>query len=604
MSFSETRTYLLFCLIPLIVLPGCRRDQAPVTDVIAVLPFENLSPGREADWIGTALTAVARYELMGAAGGRAVLASTVEDASAAGARTIVSGYFETRGGAILIHSFVESPAAHKVRTAVEGSYTADSLVAAATAIARSVTSGRLRPFPETREAALRNWSEASAQRDPKVIEQLLQKALDADPNFGPAYVGLLRLRSMAGDRAAVEQLATRARGAKLGEAEKAEIDYLAALAGNDTNNREQAATAVLEHAGGDAEKLIEFGLLAYRSHEYASAARFYGQVTRLDPKNSTIWNQLAYAQAFAGDKAGAEEAIRHWAAADPTNPNVDDSAGDIEFYFGSFPAAEEAYLRANKKNPAFLGGGPLLKAAWARLMTGDVNGADALMARYAAVRKSGNDPRIGFVQAQWLYISGRKQQAVSGVQGLFGQPAVAAVAHAQAAMWEIGAGSMPEARAQAQQAFNQAGTDGSARVIAAIAAFLCQPEASAAQWKLRAEKVFPGPQLGALRDTALAYALLLGHHPREAVPVLRGLVAAQEPARAGAEVVLLAAALIDSGSPAEAKPLLEKFPIPPNDGISVFAWLHFPRLFALRAKVLGNNEEGRRSLEIYRKLSQ
>lgn len=584
------------------LLPACRRREAPPA-LIALVPLENLSGSGEADWLSAALVQVARYELAGATTARVIVAPTAEDALAAGAGAIVSGYYVTRGGTVQIHSFIETPARRRVRPAVDASFSRQALVSAATAIARSVSSGRLRAFPETPEAALASWSAAGARQDRRQRAELLEKAIHADPNFTPAWVALLRLKSVAGDRAAVNELATRAGQMKLDAAGAAEIRFLAALAAGDTADIDRAVTAVIQHSGGSTDTLIEYGLLAFRNHLFVPAARLYRQAVRLDPRDLTIWNQLVYAEAFSGNKAAAEQALAAWAAADPSNPNVDDSAGDIEFYFGWFDAAEKAYLRANRKNPSFLGGAPLLKAARARLMTGDVGGADTILNRYVALRGAARDPRIGLVEAQWLYLSGRHREALRALEALYGEPPVAAVAHAQAALWAIDAGALGQARAQAQQALADARNDASARFIAALAAFLCQPPATAAGWQQRAGASFPGPQSAGVRQTALAYALLLGRQPREAVPVLRALLRTQDPVRGGAERVLLAAALVESGATAEAAPLLERFPIPPGDGISVFAWMHFPRLFELRAKAFGGSEEGRRSLTIYRQLS-
>lgn len=554
--------------------------------------------------MAAALAQVARYELASLPSTRVVVAPTVEDAVAAGADAIVTGYYVVRGGTVQLHGFIETPPARQVRPAVDASFSRQALVDAATAIARSVSTGRLRAFPSTSEAALAAWSEAGELRDPRQVPALLERAIAADPKFIPAWVALLRLKSAAGDRAAVEELAARARQAQPDAASEAEIGYLAALASGDAASIEQAVTAVIEHAGGAAGTLLEYGLLAYRNHYFAAAARLYRQAVRLDPKNFTIRNQLVYAEAFAGNHAAAEQALAAWAAADPSNPNVDDSAGDIQFYFGRFEAAEKAYLRAGAKNASFMGGAPLLKAAWARLMIGDVAGADAILDRYLALRKTARDPRAGLVKAQWLYLSGRRRQARDAMEALYGEPAAAADAHAQASLWALDAGAVAEARDQARQAFADARNNASARLVAALATFLCQPPATAATWQERAGKAFPGPRSAGVRQAALVYALLLERQWREAVPELRALLRTQDPVASGAEAVLLAAALIESGATAQAAPLLERFPIPPGDGISVFAWMYFPRLFELRAKAFPDTEEGRRSLEIYRRLSQ
>ncbi|MCX6621357.1 MAG: hypothetical protein NTY38_09800, partial [Acidobacteria bacterium] len=520
------------------------------------------------------------------------------------AATVVHGYYAADGRSVRGSSVVESMASHHIRPAVEESYRADDLVTAATAIARGAANGPLRPFPNVKAEALRYWSEAGMERDPRAMVALLRKSLEADPNFGLAYLGLLELQSAAGDDGEVRHLLDAARRAKLGEAERVEIEYLGALKQRDAKAGEKAAAAMLGQSSGDLEKLVEMAGLAYRERHFGPAAKLYAGAARLDSKNSNIWNQLAYSQAFAGDQAAAEQSLRKLAEVDPANPNGDDSAADIHFYFGSFAKAEASYLSANRKSPAFLGGGPLLKAAQSRLMTGDVAGADQLLARYVSYRRAGKDPRIGLLECQWLYLTGRKQQALAALGALFGQPQVAAAAEAQAAIWSVAAGSAAEAQQHARGAVKGSATDPSSRFVVALAAFLSQPAGTAAEWRARVERAFPGPQLANVRLTAEAYALLLGKQPREAIPVLRKLIATQDPAANGAETVLLAGALVDSGSPAEAAALLRTFPIPQNEGISLFAELYFPRLFALRAKALGDTAAARESLAVYQKLAR
>ena len=86
---------------------------------------------------------------------------------------------------------------------------------------------------------------------------------------------------------------------------------------------------------------------------------------------------------YAHDVAGARAAFeKYQSLVGAADVNPIDSMGEIYFNNGDFASAEKSFLEAQQKNPAaFAGGRELLKAAEARLMTGDLSGADGLFER-------------------------------------------------------------------------------------------------------------------------------------------------------------------------------------------------------------------------------
>jgi hypothetical protein len=96
----------------------------------------------------------------------------------------------------------------------------------------------------------------------------------------------------------------------------------------------------------------------------------------------------------------------------------------VHYYLGAFRDAEQYFLQAYDKDPSFFGGAELYKAARARLMTGDVAGADQIFRRYADARKAARDPLLPYLEAQWLSLTGRGRDPVNAVNATAeGEPA-------------------------------------------------------------------------------------------------------------------------------------------------------------------------------------
>ena len=87
-------------------------------------------------------------------------------------------------------------------------------------------------------------------------------------------------------------------------------------------------------------------------------------------------NTLGYAAGQAGDLDAAMSALRRYATLRPNEPNPLDSMGDVNLSAGRFADAENFYLQSFKKDPKFENNNGLMKAALARLLSGDVAGRE------------------------------------------------------------------------------------------------------------------------------------------------------------------------------------------------------------------------------------
>jgi hypothetical protein len=288
------------------------------------------------------------------------------------------------------------------------------------------------------------------------------------------------------------------------------------------------------------------------------------------------------------------EALRHYQALRPNDPNALDSMGDVNLMLGQLHEAEQFYLDANKKSPAFLNGADTYKAAVARLMTGDVVGADTI---YHSRYRDANP--------EWLWLTGQRKDAYGQLQQLAGlalSPEAASRACGELAIWSLLLDDRAAAAAWAQKAIDTPSTAG----LNAFARFLVQPPASRAEWSARADRSFSNVPGKPERDLALGFALLLQKDFAAAADVLQQVYDHNPVPADGSTPIVLAWALIETGRFKDAAPLLRLNPVPGASGPGPFAGFYFPRLFELRARLLerGNPQEAEANRKVLAALSR
>jgi hypothetical protein len=267
-------------------------------------------------------------------------------------------------------------------------------------------------------------------------------------------------------------------------------------------------------------------------------------------------------------------------------------------------------LQAAKKDPNSESGGDLWKAAMARLMSGDVAGADTLAQQYIEAREAAKDPVAEYRQAEWSWISGRRKSACQRLEtfarGAENGPLreIASRAYSQLAVWRLVMGDRTAAAQLAQKGVLLAGP--SSAGAAMVARFLTELPASAPEWSVRAERFFPNASEDSLKDLALAYALLLGQQFQPASLLLKQLYDGANPSADQGLPVLLAWTCLETGRANDAAPLLRFNPLPSSSGASMFAPFYFPRIYYMRgllAEQQGKPGEARANYQLFRQLS-
>jgi tetratricopeptide (TPR) repeat protein len=615
-------------LLALAGLAGCGRSSAPRTpERVAILRFENLGADVSDDWMGRALSEVIGTELAGAGNVRVIGSAQLHGldgvlgvrpvsapgvsaerdlALAAGANRIGYGDYTVRAGRIEARLAIEDPGTGKTVQVVTASAAAGDVLGAASALVHEV-SARATVYATRSQAALREYAMALEAKGEADVSGRLEAAIAADPNFGAPYQTLAHLKIARGDRAGA--LATLqqalARGG-IGAIDRARLEVEAASLGGDPAARRQSLAALARLEPADPAVWRALGETALNGRDYGVAVQSFRQALALDPEDVAALNQLGYAATYAGDLAAGIQALETYRKLRPNDPNALDTMGDANLIAGRLGEAERFYLEANKKDPNFQAGGDLFKAAMARLMTGDRTGADGLDQKYLDARTAARDPLVGYRKAQWSWVSGRRKAACEQLEG-FARDAekgplgeVASRAYAELAIWKRLLGDREGAAAAALKSGLSSATS------AALARFLNEPRASAAEWAERAARLVPGPESPA-REQALAYALLLDGEFRDASEALRKVYASTPATPTGESLaVLLAWSYIETGRYQEAAPLVRFNPVPSPDGPSPLMGFWFPRIYALRGREAaqsGRTSEARADLDLFRGLS-
>ncbi len=572
---TQSLVFTTILSILMVSADGCARRPAEGVERLGVMPIENLTSDAQLNWGSRAAAAVVVYDLAGA---KNIFARQVDSLSAAQsiqASRLVEGYFFEQNGRIGIRATLEDLGKNRaVETfSIDGSASAGFLPLA-NELARRLSSD-VRVFGTRDEKAFRFYGEALAARDSQAVLQALEEATQADPGFSAGYVDEAKLLEETGDRAKARQVVQAGERTRLDRIERANLEYVAATANGDATGRMKALNSLTEATPANAGIFTELGEMRYARREFQRAAMEYRAAAHLDPDEPLTWNKLGYALAEAKDLSGAREALAQYQKLAPGDVNALDSQGEVSFFLGDFKSAGEYFERAAAKNPA-----ESIKAAEARLMMGDLEGADALFLKRWGPTAS-RQRAAAYQMAQWEFLTGRRKAGMDRMAKLAPELEgdVQALAFSQLAVWKL---EMGDGKAGAELANEAAARAQSpqARGISALCRYIASGSAVSSGSKM-----------------ADAYGMVFAHKYREALPLLQAIYSETNPSADGQIRTLLAWAYVETGAVEKAAPLLESYPLPLSSGEPMFASLIFPRYLLLRGTVLKDSK----SLDLYSK---
>jgi tetratricopeptide (TPR) repeat protein len=413
---------------------SCAKQPATAVDRVAVVRFDNLTGDASFDWIAPVASAILSSEWSGPARTIAMPAASVREGYLAGATRFARGYFEQRKGKLQFHVLMEDAARHK--NIAEEVSTGDPLTAM-NAIAR-----RIQPasnvFSTTNSEAVEAWGRGDFER-----------ALTLDPDFSAAWLSWMESLVAKGDPQRAAEIGSRAlmRPGLRSLGGRARIQLAVATINHDDDAR-IAALADLSHLTPfDTAALRTLAEAQFAGRRFKEAEQSYKELLRLDPTDVTSMNTLGYVQAVSGEVDQARTSFENYGRQPGQNINALDSLGEAMFLNGKFAEAEKAFLEGYEKSPSFLDNGDLWKAAHARWLGGDLRGAEELLARYFEARSRVNDPLVTWRRANWLYETGRDDEAVGlAKQNAASAPAPEATLFAQ----QLAAWKDPQAAIRSQ----------------------------------------------------------------------------------------------------------------------------------------------------------
>lgn len=557
----------IVCAAALIILTAaCHRESAILPDRLLLLPLENLTGDAGLDWQTTVSSAVLDYDLSAAPNLTVIRGDSVGSIPEANASSVLQGYLSKDRDKLSIHATLgSSPGSHTERVIAVEVPPGEGIALALDRIAKQIRP-EARAFCTRDQAALQTYGNALRSPDLKIRAGLFETAATQDPNFSAASIALATtlLETGQGQRAA-QVAGFGAKNAK-DPIDRAQLQYLFSMGTGDLNARERALDSLVSLLPANSRAVLQLAQTQTAERRYRDAIATYERLAKLEPRNLDAYNQTAYLQAYLHDLNSARASIgRYRELAGPADFNPSDSLGEVNFLTGQFGAAEEAFLDAYAKNPS--AGRELLKAAEARLLTGDIARADQLFSRYlgTAIKNL-----AALQQAQWEFISGRGKQAFDRLQTARAafQGDEAALATAQLAVWTLQGGDRSNASKLSAEATAQA-VSPQIRNLAALCAYLSSSAPGAT----------PLPLFNGM-------ALMLANRYAEAIPIFENIMRQTPPAQDGEVRTWLAWCYWKSGNPAAAKPLVDLYPLIFPAADSIFASLTYPGFTEVRAAVL------------------
>jgi tetratricopeptide (TPR) repeat protein len=581
------------CAVLFILTASCGAHKSTVPERLAILPFENLTADPKIDWLANASAAALVSNLTGLRQIYAFRADSIRTAYATHAARVLEANFEFIGDRLGLHASLEDLTRHRiVRQFSLSGPLREGIIPLVNQLAKELDPGA-RAFSTRDPAAFGSFGQALSASDASGQARLLQTASIQDPNFTAAYTDLGQTLLKLGDRADAEKVVASGAQHAANPIDRAQLAYLSAVARNDPGAREKALANLAQLTPADPEVFRNLAQTHLLQHKYADAVRDYQTAARLDPDEPATFNSLGYAQAYAHDLAGARRSLGVYQTLSVKGDvNPIDSLGEVSFYLGDFGAAERYFLEAHQLDSGARAGVELLKAAQARLMTGDRNGADKIFERYIFEPHSGqyrnaqDRAQTEYQRAQWEFLTGRRKQALGRIEGLLPSASgdTAALLDSQLSIWNLQTGNRTAATSLALDASKKA-TAPAVQSLSALCRFLSAPAVGHSN-----------------NNLADALALLFLGRFAEAIPPLEALYR-DTPPESNAQVrTLLAWAYTKTGRTRDASELVDLYPIPLSGGESVFASMTFPRFLQVRSTVLdsqGKRDEAQKVMKLF-----
>ncbi|HEY2797193.1 MAG TPA: tetratricopeptide repeat protein [Thermoanaerobaculia bacterium] len=178
------------------------------------------------------------------------------------------------------------------------------------------------------------------------------KALELDPNFAMAMLGMAQLSPERDQRIALIRRAARERD-HLTERERYIVDMAKADADGKPEVSHELARQLHARYPGDSIGAGALARDAMGKGKPDEAVKYYQDLLAVDPNNAEAYNQIGYQYGYRGEIDKAIENLKKYQFISPDNANPFDSLGENEAYSGRYNEAIENLSRALAIKPDF-----------------------------------------------------------------------------------------------------------------------------------------------------------------------------------------------------------------------------------------------------------
>ncbi|KAB2969324.1 MAG: tetratricopeptide repeat protein, partial [Thermoanaerobaculia bacterium] len=181
---------------------------------------------------------------------------------------------------------------------------------------------------------------------------VFRKAVDADPEFALAWLGLAGAQNSAKEFFAALDRAV-ALAPKATPAERLMIAAAQAGAQGDNATQTRKLQKLTALYPSDERALVLLGNVHFAAQRYADAIAAYERAVEIAPEFSQTYNQLGYSYRFLGRFEEAEKAFTEYTRVLPDDPNPWDSLAELQMKRGRFDDAIANYRKALAVRPDF-----------------------------------------------------------------------------------------------------------------------------------------------------------------------------------------------------------------------------------------------------------
>jgi tetratricopeptide (TPR) repeat protein len=179
------------------------------------------------------------------------------------------------------------------------------------------------------------------------------KALELDPSFAMAMLGLARQSKDEEQRTALLKRAAREKD-RLTERERLHVELAVANSERRRDDALKIASEIHQKYPTDTRSAQWLAGYAFGKGDSDKGIKIFEELLSVDPNNAEAYNQIGYFYGYRGDYEKAVEAFKRYQfiAADTANPF--DSLGEVQAYSGHYNEALENLNRALAIKPDFV----------------------------------------------------------------------------------------------------------------------------------------------------------------------------------------------------------------------------------------------------------